>query len=95
MCVQGKRVLKRLQERHEGIKAESARLKIETAKSETAMETKNSKYKETMGIKVARAQIQLEFEKEKYQLMEKHYQIALAFSWGLFILFVTLYVTRI
>ncbi|XP_062157829.1 uncharacterized protein LOC133865436 isoform X4 [Alnus glutinosa] len=91
----GKRVLKRPQERHEWIKAESARLKLETAKSEMAMETNNSKYKAKMGIKVALAQMQLEFEKEKYQLMEKHYQIALAFSLGLFILFLALYVTRI
>ncbi|XP_062157827.1 uncharacterized protein LOC133865436 isoform X2 [Alnus glutinosa] len=92
---EGKRVLKRPQERHEWIKAESARLKLETAKSEMAMETNNSKYKAKMGIKVALAQMQLEFEKEKYQLMEKHYQIALAFSLGLFILFLALYVTRI
>jgi hypothetical protein len=48
-----------------------------------------------MGMEVDKGQVQLAIEKEKYRQAEKHYHIARAFSWGFFILFLALYVTRI
>jgi hypothetical protein len=59
------------------------------------MEKENSNCKANMGMEVDKCQVQLAIEKEKYRQAEKHYHIARAFSWGFFILFLALYVTRI
>jgi hypothetical protein len=44
------------------------------------MEKENNKYKAIMDMKVAQPRMQLAFEKENFRLMEKYYQITLAFS---------------
>jgi hypothetical protein len=87
ICAYGERVVSMLMDWHEKLKSERALIETTIANEVSKCKLQFAEYKSKMEVEAANYAVKVERQKTKFRAMQMKYRFALAFSWGLLIVF--------